>query len=163
MVRHIENYSELWISIPWKKLRKNLFRLQCRLWKAIRSGDRKRANSLQKLILKSRSARLRLIKKAFPVVGYSQHKHVLVKGDASPFNRDLVYWSKRESLLYDGATAKALNNQNHKCGHCGLKFTDGETIHLHHVDGNHHNWKLKNLLAVHQSCHQYIHISKKGT
>ncbi|WP_238845333.1 reverse transcriptase N-terminal domain-containing protein [Nostoc edaphicum] len=42
--------SELWIKIPWKKLRKNLFRLQCRLWKAIREGDRKRANSLQKLI-----------------------------------------------------------------------------------------------------------------
>ncbi len=104
-----------------------------------------------------------LIKKAFPVVGYSEHKHILVKGDASPFNGDLVYWSKRESKLYDGATAKALNNQNHKCGHCGLKFTDGERIHLHHVDGNHHNWKPKNLLAVHQSCHQYIHISKKDT
>ncbi|MFN6496346.1 MAG: reverse transcriptase N-terminal domain-containing protein [Nostoc sp. DedQUE01] len=54
--------SELWIKIPWKKLRKNLFRLQCRLWKAIREGDRKRANSLQKLILKSRSARLLAIR-----------------------------------------------------------------------------------------------------
>ena len=54
--------SELWKNLPWKKLRKNLFRLQCRLWKAVRVGDRKRANNLQKLILKSRSARLLAIR-----------------------------------------------------------------------------------------------------
>ena len=33
-------------------------------------------------------------------------------------------------------------------------------IHLHHVDGNHNNWKPKNLLAIHESCHDYIHMSK---
>lgn len=54
--------SELWKSLPWKKFRKNLFRLQCRLWKAVRVGDRKRINNLQKLILKSRSARLLAIR-----------------------------------------------------------------------------------------------------
>ena len=54
--------SELWKKLPWKKFRKNLFRLQCRLWKAVRVGDRKRANNLQKLILKSRSARLLAIR-----------------------------------------------------------------------------------------------------
>jgi hypothetical protein len=32
------------------------------LWKAVRVGDRKRANNLQKLILKSRSARLLAIR-----------------------------------------------------------------------------------------------------
>jgi group II intron reverse transcriptase/maturase len=56
------NDSELWKSLPWKKLRKNLFRLQCRLWKAVRVGDRKRTNNLQKPILKSRSARLLAIR-----------------------------------------------------------------------------------------------------
>jgi retron-type reverse transcriptase len=54
--------SELWKNLPWKKFRKNLFRLQCRLWKAVRVGDRKRINNLQKLILKSRSARLLAIR-----------------------------------------------------------------------------------------------------
>jgi RNA-directed DNA polymerase len=58
MVRHVEeNYSELWKKIEWKKLRKNLFRLQCILYKATREKDRKRVNNLQKLILRSRSAR----------------------------------------------------------------------------------------------------------
>ncbi len=36
----------------------------------------------------------------------------------------------------------------------------GEKVHLHHVDGNHENWKKNNLLAVHESCHDYIHMSK---
>ena len=56
------SYSELWQEIPWRKLRKNLFRLQCRLWKAVRAGDKRRANNLQKLILNSRSARLLAIR-----------------------------------------------------------------------------------------------------
>ncbi|MBE9001568.1 reverse transcriptase N-terminal domain-containing protein [Nostoc sp. LEGE 12447] len=101
-----------------------------------------------------------LIDKAFPAVPYSEHKHFMVKGDASPFNGNLVYWSKRQSKHYDGATAKALKKQDHSCGHCGLKFADDEDIHLHHVDRDHDNWKSQNLLAIHQSCHQYIHMSK---
>lgn len=65
----------------------------------------------------------------------------------------------RESKHYDGMTAFALKKQDHICGCCGLKFIDGEDIHLHHLDGNHDNWKRKNLLAIHQSCHQYVHMS----
>jgi len=40
-----------------------------------------------------------LVKKAFPPVPYSENKHINVRGDYSPFNGDLVYWSKRQSLL----------------------------------------------------------------
>ncbi|NEN98646.1 MAG: RNA-dependent DNA polymerase [Moorea sp. SIO3I7] len=101
-----------------------------------------------------------LCKKGFPAVGYEQNKHVMVKGTKSPYDGDLVYWSQRNSQLYSDATAKALKKQNHSCGYCGLKFTDEERIHLHHIDGNHHNWKKNNLMAVHQSCHQYIHGSR---
>jgi RNA-directed DNA polymerase len=101
-----------------------------------------------------------LIKKAFPSVPYSENKFINVKGDYSPFNGDIVYWSQRKSKLYDGATSKAILGQNHKCGHCGLSFVDGEKIHLHHQDGNHDNWKPKNLLAVHESCHDFLHTSK---
>ena len=45
--------------------------------------------------------------------------------------------------------AKALKFQDHTCGHCGLKFADGEDIHLHHLDGNHDNGKPQNLQAIH--------------
>ena len=101
-----------------------------------------------------------MVKRAFPSVKYSENKFVNVKGDKSPFDGDLTYWSKRNSVLYDGVIAKTLRKQSHSCGHCGLKFLEGEKVELHHIDGNHNNWKLKNLLAIHRSCHHYVHMSK---
>ena len=102
----------------------------------------------------------KLIEKAFPNVPYSESKHVNVTGNKSPYDKDINYWSKRNSKLYDGHTSKALQRQNHSCAKCGLKFTSEERVHLHHIDGNHKNWKTKNLVAIHESCHDYIHMSK---
>ena len=62
MIRHSDNASESWKKIAWKKLRRNLFRLQVRVYKAIRAGDKRKAQSLQKLILKSTAARLLAIR-----------------------------------------------------------------------------------------------------
>ena len=101
-----------------------------------------------------------MVKTAFPNVSYSENRFINVKGYKSPFDGDLIYWSKRNSVLYDGFTAKALKRQSHSCGHCGLKFFDEEKVELHHIDGNHNNWDSKNLLASHRSCHHYVHMSK---
>ena len=103
-----------------------------------------------------------LITKAFPTVSYSENKFVMVAGEKSPFNGDTVYWSKRNSKLYNGDTAKILSKQHHTCGHCGLKFINDERVNLHHIDGNHNNWKHSNLMAIHESCHDYIHMGQKG-
>lgn len=103
----------------------------------------------------------KLIEKAFPNVPSSEHKHVMVKGNKSPFDGDISYWSERNSKLYDDNTSKALKRQNHKCGYCGLKCTSDEQVHLHHIDGNHNNWKTKNLIAIHESCHDYIHMKQR--
>jgi group II intron reverse transcriptase/maturase len=100
-----------------------------------------------------------LLDKAFPSVPYSENKHVNVKGNKSPYDGDLVYWSERKSKLYTDMTSEALKRQNHSCGSCGLKFIGEEKVHLHHLDGNHDNWKYKNLVAIHQSCHDYLHMS----
>ena len=100
------------------------------------------------------------IKIAFPTVSFSENKFINVKGDKSPFDGDLVYWSKRNSIFYDGATAKTLKKQSHSCGRCGLKFLETEKIELHHIDGNHNNWIDTNLMAIHRSCHQYLHMGK---
>ncbi len=102
----------------------------------------------------------KLLDKAFPAVPYSENKHIKVKGDKSPFDGDIIYWSERNSKFYDGATSQALKRQDHTCGYCGLKMLSDEKVHLHHVDGNHTNWKRNNLLAIHESCHDYIHMSK---
>jgi group II intron reverse transcriptase/maturase len=102
-----------------------------------------------------------LLDKAFPSVPFSENKHVNVKGNKSPFDGDLTYWSERNSKLYDGATSKVLKRQNHSCARCGYKTTSEERIHLHHKDGNHQNWKYNNLEALHESCHDYVHMSKR--
>ncbi|MBD2468916.1 reverse transcriptase domain-containing protein [Nostoc sp. FACHB-145] len=105
----------------------------------------------------------KLIEKAFPAVPYSENKHINVQGEKSPYDGDLTYWSQRNSKLYDGETSRALKKQNHTCGHCGMKFTSEERVHLHHIDGNHSNWKTKNLLAIHESCHDYTHMGIRAT
>ncbi len=104
-----------------------------------------------------------LLDKAFPAIPYSENKHIKVKGGKSPFDGDIIYWSERNSKLYDGATSQALKRQNHACGYCGLRLLSDEKVHLHHVDGNHSNWKKNNLLAIHESCHDYVHMSKSST
>jgi group II intron reverse transcriptase/maturase len=101
-----------------------------------------------------------LLDKAFPSVPYSENKHINVKGNKSPYDGDMVYWSERSSKLYVDITSKALKRQNHSCKSCGLKFIGEERIHLHHADGNPQNWKPKNLVAIHESCHDYLHMSK---
>ena len=110
---------------------------------------------------KDRHTSKKLLDIAFPSVSYSENKYVNVKGNKSPFDGDMTYWSERNSKLYDGMTSKALKKQNHSCGHCGMKLTSDERVHLHHIDGNHDNWKTKNLLAIHESCHDYLHMSNK--
>lgn len=94
---------------------------------------------------------------AFPAVSWSVNRHINVKGSKSPYDGDLVYWSKRNSALYTGLTARILAKQNHTCKACGHKLLDDERVHLHHVDGNHANWKPNNLQALHESCHDALH------
>jgi 5-methylcytosine-specific restriction endonuclease McrA len=102
-----------------------------------------------------------LVKKAFPNVPFSENRHIKVQGNKSPYDGNLVYWSERNSKLYDGRTSKLLKKQNHTCSHCGHKLTSSERVHLHHIDGNHSNWKDSNLTVVHESCHDYLHMSKE--
>jgi RNA-directed DNA polymerase len=103
-----------------------------------------------------------LLDKAFPAVSYSENKHISVKGNKSPYDGDMSYWSERKSKLYEGNTSKAIKKQDRKCIACGLTFIGEEKVHLHHVDGNHDNWDKKNLVAIHESCHDYIHMDRRG-
>ena len=112
------------------------------------------------MAMRDRYTSKQLLDKGFPYVPYSENKFVNVKGDKSLFDGDLTYWSRRNSKLYDGTTSKVLQRQNHSCGACGLKLTSEERVHLHHVDGNHNNWKWQNLVAIHESCHHYLHMGK---
>ncbi|NEP83645.1 MAG: RNA-dependent DNA polymerase [Okeania sp. SIO3B3] len=111
---------------------------------------------------KGKNEATKLVNQAFPAVPYSENKFVMVKGTKSPYDGDLLDWSKRNSNLYDGQTAKTLKRQGYKCGQCGHYLDGKEKVHLHHIDGNHDNSKPKNLLAIHESCHDYIHMGKRS-
>ncbi|MGL5078482.1 MAG: group II intron reverse transcriptase/maturase [Waterburya sp.] len=95
------------------------------------------------------------IKTAFPKVENKVNKHIKVTGNNSPFNGDLLYWAERENSNYGDQKAKILKKQEFKCNACKLKFLSGDTVELHHIDGNHNNWKPKNLEALHRECHQH--------
>lgn len=154
----LENETALPVVRGWRNYHKycNMAGTRFRLWGL--------AHRTFKVFLEQKSINrhqaTNMIKTAFPNVSFSENRFVNVKGEKSPFDGDLNYWSKRNSKYYDGATAKRLVKQSHSCGHCGLKFLDEEKVELHHIDGNHDNWDSKNLLVTHRSCHQYIHMSK---
>ncbi|MDR1236438.1 MAG: reverse transcriptase N-terminal domain-containing protein, partial [Holosporaceae bacterium] len=52
-----------WDEINWRKLERSVFKLQKRIYQASKSGDWKRAKRLQKLLLKSKSAKLLAVKR----------------------------------------------------------------------------------------------------
>ena len=55
--------SEEWAALPWRKLEQHQYRLQKRIFKASQHGDLKAVHKLQKLLMKSRSARLLAVRR----------------------------------------------------------------------------------------------------
>lgn len=55
--------SAEWAALPWRKLEQHLYRLQKRIFKASARGDLKTVHKLQKLLMKSRSARLLAVRR----------------------------------------------------------------------------------------------------
>ncbi|MEO1374351.1 MAG: reverse transcriptase domain-containing protein [Cyanobacteria bacterium J06635_10] len=103
-----------------------------------------------------------LVEKAFPTVPWKENDFVNVTGNRSPYDGGFVYWSQRNSKLYEGYTVSLLKKQNHTCSICGQLLTSDEDVHLHHSDGNHNNWKRGNVSAMHRSCHQLIHMGSNA-
>ncbi len=95
MVGHSPKASELWIKAPWKKFRRNLFRLQKRVYKAVRAGDKRKAASLQKLILKSQAARMLAVRQVTQLNAGKKTKGVDGKASLTHFERmNLSQWLK---------------------------------------------------------------------
>ena len=56
------NLVDKWKSIPWRKLRKIVFCLQVRIFKAQKNGNTHLVRKLQKLLLSSKAAKLLAIR-----------------------------------------------------------------------------------------------------
>jgi len=53
----VRRHTEGWRTLPWKMYQRNVYRLQQRIYRAARRGDHKRVRNLQRLLLRSWSAR----------------------------------------------------------------------------------------------------------
>jgi RNA-directed DNA polymerase len=82
-----------------------------------------------------------------------------VKGEASPYDGNLLYWSKRLKThpLTRTRLGKLLPKQQGKCRWYELQFKDGDRIEIDHLDGNHTNNAISNQAALHLHCHDERH------
>jgi len=132
----------------FRKIRREIGKAAGKVTKKIKSRlrrNRNLGNTNENLnCIRKREAAVQLVKKAFPYVPYKLFGHVKVRFDKSPFDGDLVYWTRRKYKEYAAKsyTGKAITRQGFKCASCNMPLMPGDDIELHHIDGNHHKiWR----------------------
>ncbi len=84
-------------------------------------------------------------------------RHVKVKGESSPYDANLVYWSTRmgNNPEMPIRVSKLLKRQKGKCVHCGLFFREDDVMEIDHRipksqggKDSYDNWQL-----LHRHCH----------
>src|SRR4028118_2294329 len=84
-------------------------------------------------------------------------RHVKVKGESSPYDGNLVYWSTRmgNNPEMPSKVSKLLKQQQGKCAHCKLHFREGDVMEVDHKipkskggKDSYDNWQL-----LHRHCH----------
>ncbi len=84
-------------------------------------------------------------------------RHIKVKGESSPYDGNLVYWSTRmgNNPEMPSRVSKLLKKQKGKCPHCGLFFRENDVIEVDHKipksqggKDSYDNWQL-----LHRHCH----------
>ena len=87
----------------------------------------------------------------------SSTQYIKIKGNASPYDGNHFYWSKRTSKYAGFSTKvnKLINRQNGCCGICGIPFTPMDVIEADYIiprsKGGPDNFS--NLQALHKHCH----------
>jgi RNA-directed DNA polymerase len=84
-------------------------------------------------------------------------RHVKVKGEASPYEANLKYWSSRMGKQPGIPTrvSKLLKKQKGKCTHCGLTFREEDVMEIDHIVPKALGGKDRydNLQLLHKHCH----------
>jgi RNA-directed DNA polymerase len=88
-------------------------------------------------------------------------RHIKVKGQASPFDGNLLYWAKRlkDHPLTKTTLGKLLQKQQGKCRWCELYFREDDCIEIDHITPKSEGGgeELSNKLALHRHCHDQRH------
>jgi RNA-directed DNA polymerase len=84
-------------------------------------------------------------------------RHIKVRGAASPYDGNLLYWAQRlrDHPLTNTRTGYLLRLQKGRCARCGLYFRDGDVMEADHIipkslGGDD---RLMNLQLLHRHCH----------
>jgi RNA-directed DNA polymerase len=84
-------------------------------------------------------------------------RHVKVRGTASPFDGNLIYWSQRlrQHPLLQRRLASLLTRQGGRCSVCSLLFRDTDRLEVDHVEPRMHGGPATyaNLQVLHRHCH----------
>ncbi|WP_333411181.1 group II intron reverse transcriptase/maturase [Microcoleus sp. T2B6] len=84
-------------------------------------------------------------------------RHTKVKGEASPYNGDWIYWSKRRGEYPEtpNRVASLIKRQKGICSHCGLYFTSTDIVEVDHIKPTSLGGKdtYDNLQLLHRHCH----------
>ncbi|MGK7893764.1 MAG: group II intron reverse transcriptase [Xenococcus sp. (in: cyanobacteria)] len=84
-------------------------------------------------------------------------RHVKVKGNASPYDGNLIYWSTRlgRNPEMPMRTASLLKKQKGKCNQCGLTFREEDVMETDHIIPTAAGGKdiYQNLQLLHRHCH----------
>jgi RNA-directed DNA polymerase len=84
-------------------------------------------------------------------------RHTKVKGEATPYNGDWIYWATRRGEYTGTKTrvAKLIKWQKGRCSKCNLYFRIEDVIEVDHIVPTNQGGKdtLKNLQLLHRECH----------
>jgi len=86
-------------------------------------------------------------------------RHEKVRGTASPYDGNLLYWSQRLKThpLMHARKAKLLHQQKGRCRWCKRLFRDEDSLEIDHIDHHHSNNALSNRMLLHLHCHDERH------
>jgi len=86
-------------------------------------------------------------------------RYTKVKGRASPYDGNMLYWSQRlkaHPMMHE-TKARLLQKQQGKCRWCELHFKDEDILEVDHLDRNRNNNDLSNKMLLHRHCHDERH------
>jgi RNA-directed DNA polymerase len=91
-------------------------------------------------------------------------RHVKVRGRASPYDGNLLYWSKRlrNHSMFNGMLGKLLHKQKGKCRWCDLLFQDGDMVEIDHLTPKSQGGgeEISNKCVLHRHCHDQRHAQR---
>ncbi len=103
--------------------------------------------------------------KLFKAADVRIRRHVKIRGGANPYKTgDREYFMKRDARNMreksDARKTRIWNSQKGTCPICKEPVNGEREWHIHHVDGNHDNNKMNNLIILHTNCHRLVHGRK---